>query len=83
MRIDMAKTNGKKPGQVLREYREGRGVAPDAFAKQLGVAESTLRSMENGTRPITPQRAVEIEERTSGGLTRQKILPELFEAKAA
>lgn len=68
--------------QILRDYRVQKGLSPDDFAKQLGIAEPTLRSLENGTRAITAERAKEIEERTDGGLTRVQLRPDIFEAAA-
>jgi DNA-binding transcriptional regulator YdaS (Cro superfamily) len=57
-------------------------MSPSDFAKQLGVAEVTLRSLENGARAITPERAKEIEERTKGALTRAQLRPDIFEVAA-
>lgn len=70
---------------VLRSYRQEKGLSAADFAKQLGIAEATLRSLENGTRIITAERAVEIEEKTGRELTRQSLRPDLFpdEARAA
>lgn len=64
---------------MLRLYRESLKLDPAAFAKSLGIAESTLRSLENGNRTITAERAVEIEERTKGGLTRHQLRPDIFD----
>lgn len=64
--------------EILRSYRLKQGISPEDFAKQLGVAEPTLRSLENGTRAITPERAVEIEEKTDGALTRHDLREDIF-----
>jgi transcriptional regulator with XRE-family HTH domain len=71
-----------RTGHVLRGYRVQAGLSPEEFAKKLGVAVPTLRSLENGTRPITPERAKEIEERLDGALTRAQLRPDMFEAAA-
>lgn len=63
---------------VLRAYRERQKLDPAEFAKQLGIPEPTLRSLENGWRPITAERAKELEQKTSGGLTREQLRPDLF-----
>lgn len=83
MRIVKAKPN--QPGQVLREHRERQGLSCEDFAKELGIAEVTLRSLENGTRNITAERAVEIEEKTAGAIGRHQLRPDLYpeEARAA
>lgn len=65
--------------EILRGYRLKHGISPDEFAKCLGIAEPTLRSLENGTRAITAERAKEIEERTAGALKRSDLRPDLFE----
>lgn len=63
---------------ALRTYREKQGMKRKEFAALLGIPQSTYRSLENGWRPITPERAMEIEKRTGGGLTRERLLRELF-----
>lgn len=70
---------------MLRSYRQQRGLSTADFAKKLGIAEATLRSLENGTRMITAERAVAIERKTRGELTRGALRPDIFprEARAA
>ncbi len=63
---------------ILRSYRESIGYSTTEFARWLGIPSTTLRSMENGWRPITPHRAKWFEEKTNGALTRAKLVPELF-----
>lgn len=89
MGIDMLKlllipyVRMRKPYAILREYRLMLDQSPEAFAKRLGIAESTLRSLENGTRRITPERAVEIEKALNGAIPRERLLPEVFGRQAA
>lgn len=64
--------------RLLREYRTKKGLSCEEFAKKLGIAEPTMRSLENGTRSITPERAKEIEEKTGGALTRTALRPDIF-----
>lgn len=63
---------------LLRSYRLARKLTPAEFAEQLGIPERTLRSLENGWRPITAERAKAIEQKTSGRLTRIDLRPDLF-----
>jgi DNA-binding transcriptional regulator YdaS (Cro superfamily) len=63
---------------VLRAYREAQKVSLSDFAAQLGIPAPTLRSLENGWRPITAERAKDIEEKTRGRLTRTQLRPDLF-----
>ena len=71
-----------KPNQVLREYRQKLGLSCEEFAKQLRIAEPTLRSLENGTRKITAERAKEIAERTEQALTIRDLRPDLYPDEA-
>lgn len=68
----------KTENSVIRAYRKRCGLSCDSFAKKLGIAESTLRSYENGQRSVTAEMALKFELRTAGGLTRAALLPELF-----
>lgn len=68
--------------QILRSYRTKHGISLEDFAKRLGIAEVTLRSLENGNRTITAERAKEIEEQTNGALTREQLRPDIFDAPA-
>jgi DNA-binding transcriptional regulator YdaS (Cro superfamily) len=63
---------------ILRKYRETLGKTPSEFASDLGIPEPTLRSLENGCRPITAERALELEQKTRGGVTRLQLRPDLF-----
>ena len=42
-----------------------------------------MRSLENGVRGITAERAKEIEEKTEGAITRCDLRPDLFEHRSA
>jgi transcriptional regulator with XRE-family HTH domain len=66
------------PFTLLRAYRRDKGLSAEEFARDLEIAESTLRSLENGTRPITAEMAVHIEDKTVGGITRQQLRPDLY-----
>lgn len=68
--------------KTLRQYRIRAGLSTDEFAKTLGIAESTLRSYENGNRPIKPEVARLIEEVTRGQVRREELRPDVFGAIA-
>lgn len=63
----------------LRRYRLRKEMTTKQLADLLGLAESTVRSLENGHRAFTAEQAVHIEQRT-GELTRQQLRPDLFAA---
>ena len=60
----------------LRSYRIKHGLSCGILAGKLKVAESTLRSLENGHRRLTAELAVEIEKRL--GINRAILRPDLF-----
>jgi transcriptional regulator with XRE-family HTH domain len=64
--------------KYLTAYREAHGLSRKEFADVLGIAEVTLRSLENGNRRITPEKAKEFDERTGGKLLRVRLLPDFF-----
>lgn len=68
---------------ILREYRLMIDQSTEDFAKRLGIAESTLRSLENGTRQITAERAIGIETALNGAINREHLRPDLFRKQAA
>lgn len=61
---------------ALRAYRKTKRLSADDIAKKLGVAASTLRSWENGTRELSPEMAVKIERQF--GINRLVLRPDLF-----
>jgi len=70
-----------KPKTALREYRAQKDLSAEEVARKLGIAESTLRSYENGNREIDGDTAVLIESRL--GIPREDIRPDLFKREAA
>lgn len=60
-----------KPHALLRESRAKLGLSCKEMAKRLRIPEPTLRSLENGWRPITAERAVELE--TKLGIPREEL----------
>lgn len=65
-----------KPHEILRDWRLKQGLSCAEIAKKLGVAETTVRSLENGHRPITAERAVAIENVI--GIPRHALRPDLY-----
>jgi DNA-binding transcriptional regulator YdaS (Cro superfamily) len=51
-----------------------RGTAAK-LALELGVSASYLSQMAHGQAPISPDRAVEIEQKTDGQVTREELYP--------
>lgn len=65
-----------RPKGALRSYRLKKNLSTKEVASQLEIAESTLRSYENGTREIDGDLAVKIERIL--GVDRVLIRPDLF-----
>lgn len=61
----------------LRRYRLKKQISTKQLACFLGLAESTVRSLENGTRKFTAEQAVHIETKT-GEVKRRDLRPDLF-----
>jgi predicted transcriptional regulator len=64
----------------LRAYRIERGLSCAELAKALDIAETTLRSYENGHRAVSAESAVEFENRI--GVPRWKLRDDLWDAPA-
>ena len=62
---------------IIRSYRVRAGLSSRELAEKLEIPEVTLRSLENGNRPITAERAVELEKKL--GIPRSELRPDLFQ----
>ena len=60
----------------LRQYRRERELTTKALSGVLGIAPSTIRSIENGTRRVTAELALVIEKKT--GIARASLRPDLW-----
>jgi len=60
----------------LRRYRLKKKLTTKELALQLKLAESTVRSLENGTRQFTAEQAVRIEGILS--IPRAEMRPDIF-----
>lgn len=61
---------------ALRAYRKSNNLKAQEIAAKLGVAASTLRSWENGTREMSAEFAVQCERLF--GINRVSLRPDLF-----
>lgn len=71
----------KRRCEPLDEYCKREGINYSALAERLKFEEPTTRSLVNGSRPITAERAVMIENRI--GIPRETLRPDLFVKRAA
>lgn len=61
----------------LREYMNLDGVQPTKLAHELGVAPAYLYQMATGIRPVSAERAIEIEKVTGGLVTCEDLRPDV------
>lgn len=64
----------------IRAYRKAKKLSAKALADILGVAESTVRSFENGNRTVSADQALTIEKKT--GIHRSELRPDLWSKQA-
>jgi transcriptional regulator with XRE-family HTH domain len=62
----------------ITSYRSKHGLSREQFGALIGVSAEMVRLIERGLRPITPERAVQLEAVTAGELTRQALRPDIF-----
>lgn len=63
----------------LKSYFDSERLAAKKLAEALGVSPSYLSQMSKGTTPISPERAVKIEQATDGAVTRRDLFPDSWE----
>lgn len=57
----------------LKKYREEHGLTQAKLASLLGVSDATVTHIENGRRRVTPERAIDWEEKT--GIPKSYLCP--------
>jgi transcriptional regulator with XRE-family HTH domain len=67
---------------VLKTYRTRQGYSQAELSRILGIPRSTLWAYESGFRVPSALRALQIEERTRGGIRRIDLRPDLFGEKS-
>ena len=60
----------------IKNYRQQHQLSLRQLAHKLGIPEVTLRSLENGNRTVTAERAVALEGQL--GIPRAQFRPDLF-----
>ena len=71
----------KKRCEPLERYCELHRITQIELADRLGIPEPTARALVNGSRPVTADRALQIEEKI--GIPRETLRPDLFVRRAA
>src|SRR3990167_3888832 len=65
--------------EAINNYIQQHGLTQEAFGKKIGVTQGLVWQWLKGFTRITPERAVQIERRTAGAITRQELRPDIFE----
>lgn len=60
----------------IQAYREANGLTQQELADILDVSQTLVANVENGARPITPERAIDWESRI--GIHRAILRPDIF-----
>lgn len=68
---------------TLNEYLEAESLTQQQFADLLGVTQGLVSQWARGALRVSADMAKQIEEATSGGLTRSDLRPDLWEPSAA
>lgn len=68
--------------KVIARYLREQGIKQSDFAIRLNVTPGLVSQWLSGKTAITPRRALQIEEKTGGVISRQKLLPEFFRGAA-
>lgn len=66
----------------IRDYLKKHDLSQDDFAKSIGVTQGLVWQWLEGRQRITAERALEIEEKTKGEITREELRPDLFRKSA-
>lgn len=62
----------------IRTYLEKHGKSQEQFAKDIGVTQGLVWQWLDGRQRITAERAIEIEQKTRGEITRHDLRSDLF-----
>ncbi len=60
----------------LKQYRADHALTQGQLAEVLGVSDATITHIENGRRRVTPENAIEWEEKI--GIPRARLCPKVF-----
>ena len=63
----------------LKTYFRSESLAAKKLAKALDISPSHLSQMASGKTPVSPARAVQIENATCGAVTRRDLYPDSWE----
>lgn len=59
-------------------YLEKHHLSQEAFAKLLGVSQGLVWQWIDGRTRVTAERAIDIEEKTGGEVTKHELRPDLY-----
>lgn len=62
----------------IATYLAEKELSQEAFAKQIGVSQGLVWQWLDGRTRITAERAIEIDEKTNGEITKADLRPDIF-----
>jgi DNA-binding transcriptional regulator YdaS (Cro superfamily) len=63
---------------LLRSWRKKKNLSAKQLADVLQISEVSVRSLENGWRNVTAERAKQIERVSKGAIKREQLRPDIF-----
>lgn len=74
---------GKNGGSKhIRSYMTRHQLTQEEFAKRIGVGQSMVSQWVTHRRPISPEAAIRIEEKTKGEVSRSDLRSDLWQPAA-
>jgi DNA-binding transcriptional regulator YdaS (Cro superfamily) len=74
---------GKNGGSKhIQAYLERHGLTQEGFAKRIGVGQSMVSQWVTHRRPISPEAAMKIEQKTKGELSKADLRSDLWQRAA-
>jgi DNA-binding transcriptional regulator YdaS (Cro superfamily) len=74
---------GKNGSKHIQAYIERHGLTQTEFAKRIGVDQSMVSQWVTHRRPISPEAAMKIEQKTNGEISKADLRADLWQRQAA
>lgn len=67
---------------IIRQYIAKRGLSQKEFGNLVGVSQGMVSQWLTGARPISPESALAIEQKTKGAVRKHELRPDIFASVA-
>lgn len=75
-------TFGNLPGVDIKTYIRRHNLTQRDFGRLVGVEQPLVSQWVGRKKPVSAERAVQIEKRTGGAISRRDLRPDLFDKAA-